>query len=123
MGLANELCLGYLEARRDWGFAGDYVDALRRIIQSDHPEDFVVDTDETQSVQEFCDRSFSYLDLDYKEYIVHDPRFYRSAEVDLLVADSTRDRQTLGWAPKVDFDVLVRKIVDAELVRLGKEIS
>lgn len=123
LGLAKELRLGNLEARRDWGFAGDYVDAMHRMIQNDHPEDFVVGTDETHSVREFCDKAFSYLDLDYKEYIIQDPRFYRPAEVDLLVADSTRVRQKLGWAPKVDFDALVRMMVDADLVRLGKEIT
>jgi len=123
LGLAKELRLGNLEARRDWGFAGDYVDAMHRMIQNDHPEDFVVGTDETHSVREFCDKAFSYLDLDYKEYIIQDPRFYRPAEVDLLVADSTRVRQKLGWAPKVDFNALVRMMVDADLVRLGKEIT
>jgi len=123
LGLTKELRLGNLEARRDWGFAGDYVDAMHRMIQNDHPEDFVVGTDETHSVREFCDKAFSYLDLDYKEYIIQDPRFYRPAEVDLLVADSTRVRQKLGWAPKVDFDALVRMMVDADLVRLGKEIT
>jgi GDPmannose 4,6-dehydratase len=123
LGLAKELRLGNLEARRDWGFAGDYVDAMYRMIKNDHPEDFVVGTDETHSVREFCEKAFSYLDLDYKEYIIQDPRFYRPAEVDLLVADSTRVRQKLGWAPKVDFDGLVRMMVDADLVRLGKEIT
>ena len=93
------------------------------MIQNDHPEDFVVGTEETHSVREFCDKAFSYLDLDYKEYVIQDPHFYRPAEVDLLVADSTRVRQMLGWTPKVDFDALVRMMVDADLVRLGKEIT
>jgi GDPmannose 4,6-dehydratase len=123
LGLAKELRLGNLDSRRDWGFAGDYVDAMVRLIQNDHPEDFVVGTGETHSVQEFCDKAFSYLDMDYREYVIQDPRFYRPAEVDLLVADSTRVRQKLGWAPKVDFNKLVQMMVDADLVRLGGEIT
>jgi GDPmannose 4,6-dehydratase len=123
LGLAKELRLGNLDSRRDWGFAGDYVDAMVRLIQNDHPEDFVVGTGETHSVQEFCDKAFSYLDMDYREYVIQDPRFYRPTEVDLLVADSTRVRQKLGWAPKVDFNKLVQMMVDADLVRLGGEIT
>jgi GDPmannose 4,6-dehydratase len=123
MGLAKELRLGNLESRRDWGFAGDYVDAMYRLVQNDQPEDFVVGTGETHSVREFCDKAFSYLDLDYKEYVIQDQRFYRPAEIDLLIADSTRVRHKLGWAPKIDFVGLVRMMVDADLVRLGGEIS
>ena len=123
LGLAKDLRLGNLDSRRDWGFAGDYVDAMYRMIQNDNPEDFVVGTDETHTVHEFCEKAFSYLDLDYKEYVIQDPRFYRPAEVDLLVANSRRVRQMLGWAPKVDFDGLVRMMVDSDLVRLGKEIT
>jgi len=123
LGLAKELRLGNLESRRDWGFAGDYVDAMYRLMQNDQPKDFVVGTDETHSVREFCDKAFSYLDLDYKEYVIQDPRFIRPVDVDLLVADSTRIRHELGWAPIVDFDSLVRMMVDADLVRLRKEIN
>jgi GDPmannose 4,6-dehydratase len=123
LGLANELRLGNLESRRDWGFAGDYVDAMYRLVQNDQPEDFVVGTGETHSVREFCDKAFSYLDLDYKEYVIQDQHFYRPAEIDLLIADSTGVRQKLGWAPIVDFDGLVRMMVNADLVRLGGEIS
>jgi GDPmannose 4,6-dehydratase len=123
LGLAKDLRLGNLDSRRDWGFAGDYVDAMYRLIQNDNPEDFVVGTDETHTVREFCEKAFSFLDLDYKEYVIQDPRFYRPAEVDLLVADSRRVRLKLGWAPKVDFDGLVRMMVDSDLVRLGKEIT
>jgi GDPmannose 4,6-dehydratase len=123
LGLAKDLRLGNLDSRRDWGFAGDYVDAMYRLIQNDNPEDFVVGTDETHTVREFCEKAFSFLDLDYKEYVIQDPSFYRPAEVDLLVADSRRVRQKLGWAPKVDFDGLVRMMVDSDLVRLGKEIT
>jgi GDPmannose 4,6-dehydratase len=123
LGLAKELLLGNLEARRDWGFTGDYVQAMWLLMQNDHPEDFVVGTGETHSVQEFCEKAFSYLGLDYKEYVKQDPRFYRPAEVDLLIADSTRVRQKLGWSPKVDFDGLVEMMVDADLKRLGGEIT
>jgi GDPmannose 4,6-dehydratase len=123
LGLAKELRLGNLEARRDWGFAGDYVDAMWRLIQNDHPEDFVVGTGETHSVRDFCERAFSYLGLDYQEYVVQDPHFYRPAEVDLLIADPTKVHQMLGWAPKIDFDGLVRMMVDADLKRLGGEIT
>jgi GDPmannose 4,6-dehydratase len=123
LGLAKELRLGNLEARRDWGFAGDYVDAMHRLMQNDSPKDFVVGTGETHSVREFCDKAFSYLNMDYKEYVILDPRFNRPAEVDLLVADSTNVRNELGWAPNVDFDGLVRMMVDADLLNLGKEIT
>ena len=123
LGLAKELRLGNLESRRDWGFAGDYVEAMYRLLQNNQPQDFIVGTNETHSVKEFCDKAFSYLDLDYKQYVVQDPRFIRPAEVDLLVADFSRIRRELGWAPKVDFDGLVRMMVDADLVRLGKEIT
>lgn len=123
LGLAKELRLGNLEARRDWGFAGDYVDAMHRLMQNDSPKDFVVGTGETHSVREFCDKAFSYLNMDYKEYVILDPRFNRPAEVDLLVADSTNVRKELGWAPNVDFDGLVRMMVDADLLNLGKEIT
>jgi GDPmannose 4,6-dehydratase len=123
LGLAKELLLGNLEARRDWGFAGDYVRAMWLLMQNDHPEDFVVGTGETHSVQEFCEKAFSYLGLDYREYVKQDPRFYRPAEVDLLIADSTRVRQQLGWSPNVDFNGLVEMMVDADLKRLGGEIT
>ncbi len=123
LGLATDLHLGNLESRRDWGFAGDYVDAMWRMIQNDQPVDFVVGTGETHTVREFCEKVFSYLDLDYHEYVVQDPRFIRPAEVDLLVADATRVRQSLGWMPKVDFCGLAEMMVDADLKRLGGEVT
>ena len=123
LGLANDLHLGNLESRRDWGFAGDYVDAMWRMIQNDQPVDFVVGTGETHTVREFCEKVFSYLDLDYHDYVVQDPRFIRPAEVDLLVADSTKVRQSLGWTPNVDFDGLAEMMVDADLKRLGGEVT
>ncbi len=123
LGLATDLHLGNLESRRDWGFAGDYVDAMWRMIQNDQPVDFVVGTGETHTVREFCEKVFSYLDLDYHDYVVQDPRFIRPAEVDLLVADATRVRQSLGWMPKVDFCGLAEMMVDADLKRLGGEVT
>ena len=93
------------------------------MIQNDQPVDFVVGTGETHSVREFCEKAFSYLDMDYQDYVIQDPRFIRPAEVDLLVADSIKVRQVLGWEPKVDFDGLVEMMVDADLKRLGREIT
>jgi GDPmannose 4,6-dehydratase len=123
LGLAKDLYLGNLESRRDWGFAGDYVDAMYRLMQNDHPEDFVVGTGQTHSVREFCETAFSYLGLDYREFVRQDPRYYRPAEVDALIADPTRVRQKLGWAPQVDFYGLVHMMVAADLKRLGGEIT
>ncbi len=123
LGLAKDLHLGNLEARRDWGYAGDYVDAMWRIIQNDQPVDFVVGTGQTHSVREFCEKAFSYLDLDYQDYVIQDPRFIRPAEVDLLVADASKVHQELKWQPQVDFDGLVEMMVEADLKRLGREIT
>jgi GDPmannose 4,6-dehydratase len=123
LGLAKELRLGNLEARRDWGFAGDYVEAMWLLMQNGKPEDFVVGTGVTHSVREFCEKAFGYLGLDYQDYVVQDTHFFRPAEVDLLVADATRVREKLGWTPKVDFDGLVEMMVDADLKRLGGEIT
>ena len=123
LGLAKELRLGNLEARRDWGFAGDYVDAMWRMLQTDAPDDFVVGTGETHSVREFCEKAFGCLGLDYQEYVVVDPRFYRPAEVDLLVSDPSHASQKLGWQPKVGFEGLVQMMVEADIRRLGKEIA
>ena len=123
LGLAKELRLGNLEARRDWGFAGDYVDAMWRMLQTDAPDDFVVGTGETHSVREFCEKAFGCLGLDYQQYVVVDPRFYRPAEVDLLVSDPSHASQKLGWQPKVGFEGLVQMMVEADIRRLGKEIA
>ena len=123
LGLAKELRLGNLDSRRDWGFAGDYVEAMWRMLNQDNPDDYVVGTGETHSVREFCEKAFGYLDLDYNDYIVQDPRFYRPAEVDLLVSDSSHARQKLGWTPNVSFEGLVQMMVDEDLKRIRKEIS
>ena len=118
LGLARELCLGNLEARRDWGFAGDYVNAMWSMLQQESPDDFVIGTGETYSVREFCEEAFSHVGLDYKDFVVQDPRFYRPAEVDLLVSDPGKARQVLGWEPRVNFKQLVKMMVDADMERL-----
>ena len=117
LGLQKELCLGNLEARRDWGFAGDYVEAMWLMLQRDEPTDYVVGTGKTWSVRQFCDTAFRVVDLDYRDYVRQDERFYRPAEVDLLVADPTRANDELGWHPKVAFEELVRMMVEADLER------
>jgi len=117
LGLQRELRLGNLDARRDWGFAGDYVDAMWRMLQLDSPDDFVIGTGETYSVREFCELAFGAVGLDYREYVVQDERFFRPAEVDLLVADPSRAKTELGWTPHVNFRQLVEMMVDADLAR------
>lgn len=118
LGLAKELRLGNLEARRDWGFAGDYVNAMWMMLQQETPDDFVIGTGETHSVREFCEEAFCHVGLDYKEFVVQDERFYRPAEVDLLVSNPGKARQVLGWEPSVNFKQLVKVMVDADMERL-----
>jgi GDPmannose 4,6-dehydratase len=122
LGLADELRLGNLESRRDWGFAGDYVEAMWLMLQQENPDDFVVCTGETHSVREFCEAAFGHLGLDYRDYVVQDPRFYRPAEVDLLVGSPKKVEELLAWKPRVSFEELVSMMVDADLKMLGKEI-
>lgn len=118
LGMADELRLGNLDARRDWGYALDYVRAMWLMLQHDTPDDYVVATGETHSVEEFVEETFAYLDLDWKEYVVEDPRFYRPAEVDLLVGDPSKAGRILGWEPSVDFRGLVQLMVDADMAEL-----
>jgi GDPmannose 4,6-dehydratase len=120
-GLAKELRLGNLEAQRDWGFAGDYVDAMWRMLQQDKPESYVIGMGETHSVREFCEVAFGHVGLDYKEFVVQDERFYRPAEVDLLISDPTKARTELGWEPAVGFRELVTMMVDSDMERLGSK--
>jgi len=120
LGLARELRLGNLEARRDWGFAGDYVDAMWRMLQRDQPQDYVIGSGETHSVRELVELAFAHVGLDYRQHVVSDPRYYRPAEVDLLLADPSKARRELGWAPKVGFSELVTMMVDADMERLGR---
>ncbi len=117
LGQAKELRLGNLDARRDWGFAGDYVRAMWMMLQQGQPDDFVVSTGETYSVRDLVEAAFSYLELDWEEFVVQDPRFMRPAEVDLLVGDASKAREELGWEPEVGFRELVRMMVDADLAR------
>ena len=123
LGLTGELRLGNLEARRDWGFAGDYVAGMWLMLQSDEPRDYVLGTGQTHSVREFCEAAFSYVGLDYRDYVVQDPLFYRPAEVDLLVADPARAQDELHWMPSVGFKELVQLMVDADLKQVAKDIS
>ncbi|MEZ0395234.1 MAG: GDP-mannose 4,6-dehydratase, partial [Anaerolineales bacterium] len=118
LGLARELPLGNLEARRDWGFAGEYVQAMWMMLQQDRPEDFVVGTGVTHSVRDFAEQAFKVVGLNYEDYVVQDPRFLRPSEVDLLVSDPSKARQKLNWQPKVDFEQLVQMMVEADLERL-----
>ena len=118
LGQATELRLGNLDAKRDWGFAGDYVEAMWRMLQQDTPDDYVVCTGETHSVREFCELAFSQVGLDYQDHVVVDERFFRPAEVDLLVGDATKACDQLGWRPTVGFVELVEMMVDADLALL-----
>ena len=117
LGTARELRLGNLDARRDWGFAGDYVDAMWRMLQQDTPDDFVIGTGKTWTVRQLCEEAFSYVGLDYQEFVTLDQKFMRPAEVDLLVADPSKAMKGLGWEPSVDFHGLVHMMVDADLAR------
>jgi len=122
LGRTKELRLGNLDARRDWGYAGDYVEAMWRMLQQDQPEDYVVGTGKTHAVRDLCRLAFSHVGLDYQDYVVQDPRFYRPAEVDLLVADASKSKNILGWTPQVSFEELVCMMVDADLKRVAQEL-
>jgi GDPmannose 4,6-dehydratase len=119
LGLSDELRLGNLEACRDWGFAGDYVRAMWMMLQQPTPDDFVISTGESHSVQEFCEVAFGHVGLDWKKFVKQDPRFMRPAEVDHLIGDSTKARTILGWKPEVDFKGLVTMMLDSDLARLA----
>ncbi len=115
LGLAKELRLGNLESQRDWGFAGDYVDAMWRMLQHNRPDNFVIGTGETHSVRELCELAFGHVGLNYQDYVVQDPRFYRPAEVDLLISDPSKAWKELGWKPKTSFKGLVEMMVESDL--------
>jgi GDPmannose 4,6-dehydratase len=121
LGLAKELRLGNLEAQRDWGFAGDYVEAMWLMLQQDCADNFVIGTGETHSVREFCEIAFSHLGLDYKQYVTQDEKFYRPAEVDLLISDPSKARTILRWEPAVSFKELVTMMADADMERIKKD--
>ncbi|MFB0546294.1 MAG: GDP-mannose 4,6-dehydratase [Anaerolineae bacterium] len=120
LGLADELRLGNLDARRDWGYAGDYVKAMWLMLQQGEPDDYVVATGATHSVRELCEVAFDHVGLNHEDYVVVDPRFFRPAEVDLLVGDATKAKTRLGWAPTVTFDELIHMMVDADLEALRR---
>jgi GDPmannose 4,6-dehydratase len=122
LGLSDELRLGNLEARRDWGYAGDYVRAMWLMLQQDEPDDYVIATGVTHSVRELCEVAFSYLGLDYRDYVVSDPKFFRPAEVDLLVGDCSKAQKKLGWEPTVSFEELIHMMVDADMEMLRKQV-
>ena len=123
LGLAKELCMGNLESERDWGFTGDYVDAMWRMLQQESPEDFVIATGETHSVEKLIRLAFGHVDLDWKKYVKVDKKFFRPAEVDLLVGDSSKAKRILGWQPKVKFESLIKMMVDSDLAILKKKYS
>ncbi|MGA3170284.1 MAG: GDP-mannose 4,6-dehydratase [Chthoniobacteraceae bacterium] len=114
-GLQKDIYLGNLDARRDWGYAKEYVEGMWRILQQDAPDDYVLATNETHTVREFCEEAFAHVGLDWKEFVKHDPRYERPAEVDLLIGDPAKASRQLGWEPKTKFHALVRLMVDADL--------
>ena len=120
-GLQKELFLGNLDAKRDWGFAPEYVEGMWRIMQLGEGDDFVLATGETHTVREFVEAAFAHADLDWKEFIKHDARYERPAEVDLLVGDASKAKKIMGWEPKVRFHELVRIMVDGDMELLSRE--
>ncbi len=121
LGLADELALGNLDSKRDIGFAGDFVQAMWLMLQQPEPGDYVVATEETHSIREMCEAAFGYMDLDWKDYVVQDPRFMRPAEVDILIGDASQARRELGWEPSVSFEELVQMMVDSDVALLKQE--
>jgi GDPmannose 4,6-dehydratase len=121
LGQAKELRLGNLESQRDWGFAGDYVEAMWMMLQHTHADNFVIGTGKTHSVREFCELAFGHVGLNYEDYVVQDQRFYRPAEVDLLISDPTKARKELGWTAKTSFKGLVEMMVEADLKKLSSK--
>jgi GDPmannose 4,6-dehydratase len=117
LGLQESLSIGNLDARRDWGFAGDYVDAMWRMLQQDEADDYVVATGETHSIRDLLDVAFRHVGIeDWQNYVIQDPRFFRPAEVDFLVGDATKARERLGWSPQVTFEQLITMMVDSDLI-------
>ena len=122
-GLQKEVFLGNVDAKRDWGYAPEYVEGMWRILQQDNGDDFVLATNETHTVREFCEAAFGHVDLDWKEFIKHDPRYERPAEVDLLIGNAAKAKKILGWEPKTRFDELVRLMVDADMALLERKTA
>jgi GDPmannose 4,6-dehydratase len=122
LGLQKKLYMGNLDAKRDWGYARDYVEAMWMMMQAEEPDDYVIATGETHSVREFLEEAFGHLDLDWKEYVEIDPRYFRPAEVDLLLGDPAKARTILGWEPKVSFQELVRIMVENDMKLAQREL-
>ncbi|HUI07687.1 MAG TPA: GDP-mannose 4,6-dehydratase, partial [Verrucomicrobiae bacterium] len=122
-GLTDELRLGNLDAKRDWGYAGDYVEAMWMMLQHATPDDYVIATGETHSVKEFCTAAFAHADLDWNKYVEIDKRYYRPAEVDVLMGDASKAKKLLGWEPKTTFQDLVRLMVDADIKMLRDQLA
>jgi GDPmannose 4,6-dehydratase len=120
-GLQDKLHLGNLDAKRDWGFAGDFVEGMWLMLQQDAPDDYVLATGETHEVREFCEKAFAHVGLDYADFVEFDPRYLRPAEVDLLLGDASKAKCQLGWQPKVSFDALVTMMVESDLELAGRE--
>jgi GDPmannose 4,6-dehydratase len=121
LGLQDKLYLGNLDAKRDWGFAGDYVEAMWLMLQQEKPDDFVIATGETHSVREFVEKVFGKLDMDYQKYVLTDPRYFRPTEVDVLLGDPAKAKRQLGWNPKMSFDHLIDMMIAADMEHAGKE--
>jgi GDPmannose 4,6-dehydratase len=119
LGLASELRLGNLDAKRDWGFAGDYVEAMWLMLQQESPDSYIIASGEVHTVREFCAAAFSHLGLDYEQFVVVDPKFFRPVDVNVFYGDATKAREVLGWQPKVRFEEIVKMMVDADLQRLA----
>src|ERR1044072_3681226 len=121
LGLAEELRIGNMEAKRDWGHAADYIPVMHKMLQQAEPDDYVVATGEAHSVREFCELAFAEVELDYREYVKVDERYYRPAEVDLLIGDASHARRTLGWQPTYSFPALVAEMVRADLEQTARD--
>ena len=121
LGMQEKLYLGNLEAKRDWGYAGDYVEAMWLMLQQEKPDDYAIATGETHSVREFVERVFAKLDMDYRDYVEIDPKYFRPTEVDVLLGDSTKAQKTLGWKPKVGFEKLVEMMIATDMEMANKE--
>ena len=122
MGLQDEVHLGNLDAKRDWGYAGDYVRAMWMMLQEDGPDDYVVSSEMTHSVRDMCDAAFSHVDLDWQDYVKADPQYYRPAEVHQLLGNCAKAKNNLGWKPEVGFEALIQTMVDADLERVRNEV-
>jgi GDPmannose 4,6-dehydratase len=123
LGLVKELRLGNIDAKRDWGHAKDYVQAMWLMLQQERPDDYVVATGVTTTVRDMCKIAFAHAGLDMDKYLIIDPAFFRPAEVDVLLGDSSKARAALGWEPKIDLDAMIREMVDADMERLRREAA